>query len=416
MISMKDFRKNRFLIFVSLIIIILLTISLISIKPHQIERDEYFIKAKALLNDVMEGLVKVRGLVFTNTVDLQVVSIEWVKENWGRKFVEETSREVMIEEEIYKLLFLIPEDTSLKNIRIEQSEWILAATIGHEIYIVRDYFELVNEFKAREIFAHELTHVLQSMHFKQPKIKFHDEKQAWNSLIEGDAILTAEMYMKFLNFSLSFKNSSKNFKDPLIEIWLFPYNYGKKFVKRVFEDQGWIGVNNLYLRVPKSTTEIMHPDKYMQAWRFYEVDLDSIKVEGWDQVKVERFGEHFIFVVLGTHIPIEIAAKAAEGWIGDKFIYYKKGSDYLFLWRILWESENDSDEFEESFNRLMSVLNGIELSQNYWKMPKQYIYLMKRGSEVLIISSSIELKRLLNELSIQEMMNSIIFNILIEDG
>ncbi|MCS7116700.1 MAG: hypothetical protein RMJ31_06155 [Nitrososphaerota archaeon] len=408
-----NLHKARIFVIVSVTIILTLTLFLIlSSKPLQIEEDGYIREARALFKDVMEGLVKVRGLPFTDSANLHVVSIEWVKENWGRRSLEAIIKEVMVEEEIYKALLLIPENVSLVKVRVEQSGWILAATIGYEVYIVRDYFELSNEARAREIFAHELTHVLQGMHFQRPNIKFHDEKQAWTSLIEGDAILTTRMYMAFwkssstTSISSAPKDLSKSFKDPLREIWLFPYEYGKKFVEKIFEYQGWDGVNGLYRRVPRSTTEIMHPEKYLQGWRFVEVDL--VKLDGWEQVRVERFGEHFILVMLGTHMPIERAMKAAEGWMGDKFIYYKKDGNRLFLWRIVWESEEDGIEFEGSFNHLMRVVKGVELAPNYWKLPKQYIYIVRRGPEVFIIGSSIEVDELLKELSIQKEILTVI--------
>lgn len=356
-----------------------------------VERDEYRERAERILSEVMEGVEEVRNLTFTKPVGLQVVSKQWVEENWGRRSIEAEAEEVKLEEEVYRALYILPENTSLVSKRMEQVGWILAATVGEEIYVVREYFDLSNEAQVRRIFAHELTHILQSLHLPPPTPKFYDEKQAQTALIEGDADLTADLYMerwRGVRRTATTHEGAEKFEDPLGELKLFPYRYGEAFVEKLFEYGGWGCVNEAYERMPKSTTEVMHPEKYLSGWRVCELWLWRGVDGGWRRMKSERYGEYFIFVMLGAHIPIAEAREAAEGWLGDNFTYFKKNSRHLFLWRILWESESDAKEFEEAFEMLLEDVGGVKTSDGCWRMPNQNLCFTRRGCEVWIVGAS----------------------------
>ena len=79
-------------------------------------------------------------------------------------------------------------------------------------------------------------------------------------------------------------------------------------------------------------------------------------------------------MVLARHIPIEGAKIAAEGWAGDRFTYYKMDGDYLFLWKIVWDSPADRGEFLSAFRELLSSIEGEELAPNCYRT--YYGYLM----------------------------------------
>ncbi|MEM2784119.1 MAG: hypothetical protein QXF09_04770, partial [Nitrososphaerota archaeon] len=219
--------------------------------------DEYRKESEKIFQNVLSNIKEVRGLEPPNDSRIEIVTIDWVKENWGKKQVEISLKEIEIKEEIYKALFLIPENISLKEATIKQSGYVLAATSGGVIYIVREYFNPYDLEKAYEILSHEITHIIQSKYFKTPSLKTHDEIQAWSALIEGDAGLTSKKFIERIkedkiNLSLLF-SKSYNSKNVLDEILFFPYKYGENFVLFLYNLGGWNKVNQAYENIPKST-------------------------------------------------------------------------------------------------------------------------------------------------------------------
>lgn len=90
-------------------------------------QDAYSKQTEMLLREVSGKIVHVRELYPQQDIPLKVVTLDWVEENWGRKPAEESSKELQVEEEIYKALFLMPQNLSLVDVMIEQSGATMAA-------------------------------------------------------------------------------------------------------------------------------------------------------------------------------------------------------------------------------------------------------------------------------------------------
>jgi len=367
-----------------------------------------------LLREVLGKIVRVRELSPPQNVPLKVVTVDWVEENWGRKFAEEESEELQVEEEIYKALFLMPQNLSLAEVMVEQSGATMAAVWEGSLYVVREHFNPFDKLSAERTLAHEITHMTQEKYFKDPGARFHDEIQAWAALIEGDAGFTADKYIEeavatpavsggFV-FSLSSNKPSvathfqaAEMPESLVELWLFRYRYGENFVSALYSVAGWERVNAAYVNPPRTTEQILHPEKYLEGESFILVDSILLNSSGWNLVKTERFGEHFIRVMLSHHIPRDEAMKAAEGWRGDNFTYYKKEDNRLFMWKIIWDTERDSIEFFDSFVQMMDTIDARQIppscrcaSNNTakWKAGNQYVSLTRNQSSVVITGST----------------------------
>ena len=356
-------------------------------------KDEYKRKTEMMLDEVVKDVAKIRMLDAPDSINFKVVTMDWVKENWGRKSAESVIEEVMLEEEIYRALYLVPENFSLVEIKVRQAGTIMAAVAGDTLYFVREYFDPYDEESAKELLAHEITHMLQGINFQIEEPDEFDEKQAKNALIEGDAEFTKENYIiyKFKrsaekSFSLPSGNGTLRDIDALWQLWVAPGIYGHEFVRALYEAGGWDCVNEVFHDMPVSTEQIMHPEKYLIGEGFVDVELESI--EGWDLKRSDRFGEHFIMIVLARHIPIEEARLAAEGWAGDRLAYYKMNDDYLFLWKIVWDSPLDRGEFLSAFRELLSSIEGEELAQNYYRTYYGYLMVEVGDLSVSIIGAS----------------------------
>jgi len=361
---------------------------------------EYRQKVEELLKAVLGGIEEVRGLSPPEEVSLRIISAEWARENWGRRYVEANLEKIKVEENIYKALFLLPEDAGLAEVLVEWSGDYAAGVIENDIFVVRENFDPKGAWAERTL-AHEVTHIIQGEHFEILEKEKHDEKQAWAALIEGDAELTAGKYMErieslpasetavLLPAGFLASASASNSGDlPFMRILRFPYDYGEDFVETLFERGGWELVNKAYSSPPVTTEQVMHPEKYFSKEPPVEVDGSSPPLPPeWKQKRSDRFGEHFILVVLGTWIPLEDAAEAAEGWGGDRFTYYEKGERYLFVWEISWDSEEDAAEFHDAWSRMMKTLDSEEIREDLWAVQQRYFQLTTEGSTTLILSS-----------------------------
>src|SRR5262249_29638650 len=131
----------------------------------------------------------------------------------------------------------------------------------------------------KPIIAHELTHALQDQHFNLRRFEHwpkgdSDAELAAHSLIEGDATLTMAMYVATDPLrALSFLKSAAGTgiateeldKAPraLRETLLFPYQEGMNWTRALYKDGGWARVSDAFTKLPESTEQVLHADKYL---------------------------------------------------------------------------------------------------------------------------------------------------------
>src|SRR5829696_4379165 len=142
-------------------------------------------------------------------------------------------------------------------------------------FYLADWIELDGQ---KPVMAHELTHALQDQHFnlkrfeKWPKGD-SDAELAAHTLIEGDATLAMTLYMaKNPLIALAFIRSlggqevnSQQFKQApraLRESLLFPYEQGLAWATQLYRRGGWEMVSQAFTKLPQSSEQILHVDKY----------------------------------------------------------------------------------------------------------------------------------------------------------
>jgi len=372
------------------------------------EKDEYKLRVESLLKEAVKDVEEIRGLSLGH-VEVEVVTISWAKENWGRSYAEADKERILREERIYKALFMIPENASLYEAEVEWAGVITSAVWQGKIYVVREYFNPWDSFNAKKTLVHELTHILQGKYFHLPDVTTFDGEKAKAALIEGDACLMEEAYVNKteentfiveVNGEKTFRRSYSNPKfvvecsaglpDTISLLNYFPYDYGLKFTRALHARGGWESVNQAYENPPTTTEQIIHPEKYFADEKAQSVKEPPVTEGGWEKIRNERFGEYFIQVMLGNWIPKDEAEKAAEGWGGDNFTYYERGEDYLLTWNITWDSSKDASEFYFSFQEMMNKTGAVEETQNLWQANERYISLVWENTSTVIVSSTSE--------------------------
>ena len=144
---------------------------------------------------------------------------------------------------------------------------------------------------------------------------------------------------------------------------IFPYLGGLAFVQALQAQGGgsWKLVDLAdRVRVPESTEQILHPEKWVAVEGPLPVRLDVELGAGWRRTARGTWGEWQTRELLGGD-----ADEAAAGWGGDRYELWQRGAcakppcrenDVLAMkWR--WDTEKDAREFESAL-RAAAVANG----------------------------------------------------------
>ncbi|MFQ6135547.1 MAG: hypothetical protein ACE5KU_07040, partial [Nitrososphaerales archaeon] len=350
----SDTRRDLRTAVMTLTSVLLVLTALFLLEPQVAKEKEvtYESLVKGLFDEVLEEVEDMRGLPKPESTELNIVSIQWFRE---KEKVREESKEISLEDIVYKALFLIPQDYSLGEARVEQAGMIISAVVGSRLYVVQEYFDPQDTQAARRTLAHEITHILQSK-FRSPDIVTFDQRQAWNALVEGDADFTADTYIARSGPS-SYKASVPGSLD---RIRVFPYRYGSEFVSALYMEGGWSLVNSAYKNPPRSTEEVLHPEVYQAGGSLIDVEALTPASNGWMAVLTDTFGEYFIRIMLENGVSSDEAAMAAAGWGGDNLTLLNRGESYLVTWRINWDTEEDASEFFEAYGRMVVQMGGEE--------------------------------------------------------
>ena len=196
---------------------------------------------------------------------------------------------------------------------------------------------------------HELVHALQDRDisldaFLAPRAGAGDQILARQALVEGEAVaLTLELALKAQGTQLVSLPDLGSLKSMvaagaasgaigsappfLRDLLTFPYVEGFNFAFALRKQQPWSAISALYRDPPRSTTQIMNPDKRLVTREdpllITLPDLGAI-APGVREVAADELGEFALGAVLGQHLGERAGRAAAAGWRGD---HYRVGED-----------------------------------------------------------------------------------------
>ena len=244
--------------------------------------------------------------------------------------------------------------------------------------------------------VHELTHALQDQYFNLEA--FTDEKKfsgdellARSALVEGDATAVMVDYTRRLMGQPQIENE-KNVDSMMLQnvigsslvagmntiptslqmTLIFPYTSGLRFAHTLLMRGSYGEIDKAFRRAPRSTEEILHPEKYLIAKQDFEkIDAASLIPKnvpaGLQPSYQDSLGEFSISTLLANFVTDKnVAALAAAGWGGDTVAVFEDktaGKRYV-AWKTLWDSEKDADEFFQSYTGALAKVDikcGVQL-------------------------------------------------------
>ena len=238
---------------------------------------------------------------------------------------------------------------------------------------------------AEMVLAHELDHGLQDQTFDLHKFEDlpdteGDAALARHALVEGDGIALMLEVMLVRNHApipwgnpeiadaiakamATPGNGDSLDKAPLAlrEAMIFPYREGFSFVAALRRRQPWAAVDAAFARPPRSTEQIIHPERYQADDLPIPITI-AVPPSLPDHAIAEStvWGELGFDLWLRSHgIDEGMAAQAAAGWGGDRTVVLARHGDNepahaIGVSRSEWDSEPDAIEAFEAGNRALA--------------------------------------------------------------
>jgi hypothetical protein len=335
------------------------------------EREKALAANKAQREAIERAVVAIRGLEFLSPVDYSVLSRKQIRQTISGKLAEVFSeQEFKNMTEAMAAIGLLPAGYPLREKYIDLLGEQVAAFYDqhtHKLFMYED--ASLDNAQNRVILAHELTHALQDQHFglkRMPlEIKNNDDRaNASSALVEGDATLVMSEYM--------LKNMSRQmFKDSMVasvsqnmnqlqtaprylrEMLVFPYLRGQEFCAALFARGGYQAVSQAYKNPPSSTSQILHPEKYLATPRENPIAIEwaSLSVKGEKPIADNTVGEMGIRILFTEWLDAPTGEQAADGWRGDRYLYFAGGK--ALLWKSVWANAGEAEEFFQAEKKLI---------------------------------------------------------------
>lgn len=358
---------------------LLLCAQILFVAAEETAAQSQYEKLSALVKELQEDVEALRGIPFKSDINARVADAERV-DRFLQRALDDDPFLQNEEQFITSLRYFgfIKEDIDLRALYVD----LFTEQIGgffdekERVLFVTDRF-LSGDIVSRSILAHEMCHALQDQYYDLNKMlkerKTNDDALlALMAVVEGDATLLMNDYtqahmswknlfsfMKTLTYDQNAFLSAPYFIQTNL---LFPYMQGLLFVTQGALNGGTEQRNALFRFPPMSTEQIIHPEKYYindvrdEPTSVTISGISEILGAGWNLVYQNNVGEFFIRTLFEQNDMKEQASTIAAGWDGDWFHLYDGNDASLLIWRSVWDSPVDAEEFYSAFCRLQKAL------------------------------------------------------------
>jgi len=324
----------------------------------------------AKMEEIEQQVITLRGLYPNRPSDRTLLSPDHLRQRVIDDFLGDyTPEEAQDDAHVLALLGLLEPGFDLIEFYLELYSEQVAGYYDDEVK--RMFVVGGGDFGGPErlTYAHEFVHALQDQTYDfQGGLKFTDEDceadtercAGIQSLVEGDASLLEEQWARTyateqdINEIVDFYN---NYESPVFDRapeymkqdFLFPYVQGSEFVRSLYLEGRWAGVDAAYQDLPLSTEQILHPERYPddKPRRVALPDVGEALGEGWREIDLNNLGEWYLRLTLMEELPEATAAAAAEGWGGDTYRAFHNDStgESALVLASSWDRMADAEEF-----------------------------------------------------------------------
>ena len=352
------------------------------------------------LGRIGERVASIRGINLTqNGWKFTSITRDMFRESLEEDLSDEdTLANLESSEMFYKMVALIPQEASLKDI---YRSFLGGGVLGYydtdtKEFAVIQGSAVQDEWTSADesTFVHEFVHLLQDTRFDLGDIRPDDATTdyglAVTSLIEGDArSIEADYEERFINgregYLLPYADEQflplpdlesleAFFSTPAIILFLElgPYNFGAEFARLLKQQGGLDAVDLAIQNPPDSTEQVLNFESYLADEQAADVYIDPKAFgDGWTVRSEDTLGQMFISGWLNVYAGANITMnnllfripETALGWNGDYLVISENDSgEWGAAGLISWDTDNDADEFLLALNQTFqsgSLFSGI---------------------------------------------------------
>jgi hypothetical protein len=324
---------------------------------------------------------QLRELTATSPVDPKLLDVATLTKNLAAAFARDNPADlVLANQRLLELMGLLPAGSSLMDLYIKLLGSQVAGYYDQhtkELYVVSKSGAIGPT--ERVTFAHEFTHALQDQHFGLQNLHIDtigqgDASLAHLAVAEGDATLVMTLWAQ-ANLSVpELLQMASEANDPaqakvlaempeiLKQRLFFPYLSGLQMVTSARATGGWAAVDAMYARLPASTEQVLHPEKYAAGELpipvVFPTDLATRLGSGWSVDLQDTLGEFQLRVWLEAagKVATDVATTAAAGWGGDRVALVRNGERLGVVLDTRWDSPKDAAEFAAAAQTTLGTL------------------------------------------------------------
>ncbi|HET6549892.1 MAG TPA: hypothetical protein VFG79_15620 [Solirubrobacter sp.] len=341
-------------VFAAMAILLVALVALLFVEDGSSERAA---PARVDVATIAARVEQLRGLRFRQRPEPVTVSAETARreglEDLDRSYPEARRR---ADEEVLKLLGLIGPDVDLRKISASVFGEGVAGYYDPRTKRLRIVKGATPGPLAEIVIAHELTHALEDQHFGlalDPDAT-DDAALARQALVEGTATLVMQEYLlryvgaeQALGALLGGLDAGPELPPFLQQQLLFPYTGGLQFASALKQRGGgtWKLVDLAdRLRVPDSTEQVLHPEKWIEVEPPLPVRLRVDLGKQWHRTAAGTWGEWQ---------SAQLAGSDAAGWGGDRYELWQRGTctdapcrdDDVLVMRWRWDTRVAAAKF-----------------------------------------------------------------------
>ena len=360
----------------------------------------------ALVNVTMARVERIRGLEFTQSVPVEVIS----RADYSRSTGDGGGRSPAFrtfDNAKFEGMFLVGEDRN--SLAVQQSN--RGQNVLGYYSPANDSIVVVSPTATPDVdpstLAHELTHALQDQHFdlSSSNPATRDAYNARNGLVEGDANYIEDQYDAACEAEWQCTeaaagsagtasggdgDSTSSLDLGVYILSYFPYADGPAFVSYLRSHGGWDRVNAAYDDLPASAEQVIHPEKYGSDPPT-NLTVANSTANGWERVRPPGrpdyavLGQSALAATFGatlyddyndtsvvapgaflnleagsvnTSDPFNYGFNYTNGWDGDRMAVYRKGNETGYVWKLAWDSPAEAREFVDGYHDLLSHWGG----------------------------------------------------------
>jgi hypothetical protein len=361
---------------------------------------------------LQEEAAEAGGLPFRGKVEVAFLKREelaaYLRELFDVEYPEEVSRR---DARLLQAFDLLAPGTDLRALRARVLEDNVAGFYDERpgkrrLYAVSEdrSFSPMNQI----VLVHELRHAQQDQYrsldgFLDDDVSdFDDRRVAWTSLLEGDATLVMERFVRLRLGSLGLATAGEALGGPealgapgLFDVpgappvvrdqLVQPYVAGLAFARAVWSHGGGEALREAWARPPQSTEQVLHPTKFFSREAPRAVAPAIVPPRGGRLISEGVLGEMLLRTL------VEDAGEAAtDGWSGDGWRLWDVRGRTALAWRSEWDTASDAGEFHAALQARLARQGAPSARAGWEVFPGRtgYRFAVRRAGDAVDLVSS----------------------------